>query len=131
MAIRIVIVDDDPDFLDMASVWLQRCGADVRACGDAEACIRLFAEETPDVAILDGKLPGSDALWLVEYLRHAVPSAALIMLSGNADPAYADAAVRAGICRYLLKPCRLRDLEEAVSDAVHAMELNHRSVAPA
>jgi YesN/AraC family two-component response regulator len=86
----------------------------VRACMDARSCIGMFEEELPDVAIVDGILPGTDDLWLVEHLRRTFPSAPLIMLSGIADPAFMQGALWAGIAHYLLKPCRLRDLEAAV-----------------
>jgi DNA-binding NtrC family response regulator len=116
--IRVVIADDDEDFLDTAHRWLARRGAKVRSCGDAEACLELFSCETPDVAVIDGKLPGNDGLWLIQQLRRSSPDVPLIMISGNVDPAFAAAVYEAGVLRFLLKPCRLSDVEAAVCEVV-------------
>jgi two-component system response regulator RegA len=116
-AIRLLIADDDEELADILNRRFTRLGVAVTCCGHADACLELFASWPPDVALVDGKLPGNEGLWLVRQLRALRPDIPLVMLSGNADHAFAAAAHEAGVLQFLLKPCNLAAVESAVLQA--------------
>lgn len=115
--IRLLIADDNEDLAEILSWRFTRLGAAVTCCGDADACLMLFASQPPDVALVDGKLPGNAGLGMVQQLRALVPAVPLVMLSGNDDPHFIAAAYEAGVVQYLLKPCHLAAVEAAVLQA--------------
>ncbi len=116
-SLHLLIADDNDELTDILSCGFTRLGATVTCCGDAETCVQLFSSRPPDVALVDGKLPGNDGLWLIEQLRALRPDVPVVMLSGNDDPCFADAAYRAGVDQFLLKPCGLAVVQSAVLQA--------------
>ncbi len=54
---RILIVDDDPDFVEATRIVLESAGFEVSSAGDAESGLKLIADSKPDLAILDVMLP--------------------------------------------------------------------------
>lgn len=116
-SLHLLIADDNDELTDILNRGFTRLGVTVTSCGNAEACVQLFSNQPPDVALIDGKLPGNDGLWLVEQLRALRPDVPVVMLSGNDDRDFADAAYRAGVVQFLLKPCSLATVRSAVLQA--------------
>jgi DNA-binding NtrC family response regulator len=107
-SLHLLIADDNEELTDILSCGFKRLGVTVASCGDADTCVRLFSCRQPDVVLVDGKLPGNDGLWLAKQLRALRPDVPVVMLSGNDDRCFADAAYQAGVVQFLLKPCSLR-----------------------
>jgi CheY-like chemotaxis protein len=68
--VRVLVVDDTPDGLDLISAVLEQCGATVVAAPSADEAIRLVHRERIDVVVSDIAMPGHDGYWLVQRLRH-------------------------------------------------------------
>lgn len=116
---RVLVVDDDPDFLTTLSDAVEQAGYEVvRAASLDEAVDRLAAHEVR-VILLDMILPGSDPHETVVAIREASPSAAFIFFSGyeqvleRANRTFEGEWVRA--C--LHKPFPIERLLEALRDA--------------
>ena len=116
-SLHLLIADDNEELTDILSCGFTRLGATVACCGDADTCVQLFSRRPPDVVLVDGKLPGKDGLWLAEQLRALRPDVPVVMLSGNDDRCFADAAYQAGVVQFLLKPCSLAAVRSAVLQA--------------
>jgi DNA-binding response OmpR family regulator len=112
--LRLLIADDEEDLIEVLSRRFRHLGMEVRCCGDAGACLRLLGDWSPDAALIDGRMPGNEGLWLVKQLRARRPEMPLVMLSGSADHAFKAAARDAGVARFLEKPCSLAEVEAAV-----------------
>ncbi|MDA8393302.1 MAG: response regulator [Actinomycetota bacterium] len=70
---RLLVVEDDPDILDLVVKRLQRARHAVVAAGNAEAALEVVREKgAPEVAILDVGLPGMDGMQLLQRLRDLV-----------------------------------------------------------
>ena len=67
--LRVVLVDDDEDALDLASVILMRAGATVRTSRSAPAALELVPQWRPDVLVSDIEMPGEDGYSLIEKVR--------------------------------------------------------------
>src|SRR2546427_13272789 len=88
MSHKILLVDDDPDILDLLVFLVERTGAMALAARDAAAALTLFESERPDLAIVDVVLgPSSSGLDLVTELRRRsdIPIIVLTVRSSEDD----------------------------------------------
>ncbi len=102
---RVVVVDDDPDVLNLVSILLQRIGVQASTFADGRSAIRYLAQETPDLIILDLMLPDVDGLDILRQIRararfEAVP---VLVLSAKADPDTIRTALDNGADSYVTK----------------------------
>ena len=72
----------------------------------------------PDVILMDVRLPHKNGIEAAAEIRHSVPAARIVFLSGDADPAVQRAAMNAGGCEYVLKSLSGRVLVDAIHRAV-------------
>jgi signal transduction histidine kinase/ActR/RegA family two-component response regulator len=81
--VRVLLVDDDPDSLDLASAILTTAGADVRTCRAASDALEALRVWRPDVLVSDIEMPEEDGYSLIRKVR------AMEARSGGATPAVA------------------------------------------
>ena len=85
MTIRILIVDDDTGFLDVAAELIAERGFEVlEKATDAAQALATAAEECPDGILLDINLPGRDGFATAAALAAACPSARIVLTSADA-----------------------------------------------
>ena len=80
----LLIVDDEPNLLDLVRRYLSRLGYEVETCGNAEDALALF-QATPDrfaMAITDLSLPSLNGEELIERMRQLRPGLPAIITSG-------------------------------------------------
>jgi CheY-like chemotaxis protein len=116
----ILVVDDNPTNLKLASALLRAEGHTVVPATDAEEAEALLAERVPDLILMDIALPGMDGLELTRRikadarLRH-VPVIALTAFAMKGDD---DRAREAGCDGYITKPIDTRALPVLIADAL-------------
>lgn len=76
---------------------------------------RILNENSIDIAILDIRMPGISGLELANYIQISKKQTMVILLTGYAEFEYARKAISFGVCEYILKPFRPRDLLELVA----------------
>ena len=108
---RILVIEDDPDWVDTYRSVLDEDGYEVAAAANAEeARTKLEADSDWDVIILDMKLRGkegpNDGLDLIGELQVRAPFARVIMVTGFAERQSIKDAFRAGVYDFLEKPGR-------------------------
>lgn len=109
MAIKLLLVDDDPDFLDVTSYALRRAGFDMtRALSGSEALAVAEAEE-PDIVLLDVELPDMSGLDVCARLRQA-SNMPIVLLSAHRQESDMVRGFEAGADDYLVKPVNIRPL---------------------
>ena len=110
MSHKILLVDDDPDILDLLVFLVERTGAMALPARDAAAALTLFESERPDLAIVDVVLgPSSSGLDLVTELRRRsdIPIIVLTVRSSEDDKVR---GLESGADDYLVKPFGHREL---------------------
>ncbi|MDQ3364543.1 MAG: response regulator transcription factor [Myxococcota bacterium] len=114
--IRVVIADDHQIVLDGLRVLLEG-EADIEVVGKAEdgaAAIRIAAELTPDVVVMDIRMPGLDGVEATREIRRRSPDTRVIALSAESDPQTVDRMLRAGASGYLTKQRAYGELVQAI-----------------
>jgi CheY-like chemotaxis protein len=115
--VRILLVDDDEDTLQLGVMVLSMEGAEVVAVGNAEEAYRILRADGFDILVSDIAMPRNDGYWLIQRVR-ALPSDAggipALALSAHAGASDRQAAMSAGFQGYMAKPMEPSDLVAAV-----------------
>lgn len=84
-ALRIWVVDDDPDLRQLLGEVLGQQGYEVRCLNDGGQLLTWLQRQRPDLVVLDLMLPGDDGLKLLRQLRDAGDDLPVLMLTARAD----------------------------------------------
>lgn len=122
-AARILLVDDNPRFVENLTEILADSGYEIRAVNSCAAALEA-ARKPLDLALIDIKLPDGDGTALAAQLKEAVPECEVILLTGFATLESAVGAVRAGACAYLMKPCATPELLMTIEQALRQVRLH-------
>ena len=111
---RILLVEDDTAIRSVMATAFSNDGHHVIEAETGEAAIGAAANEHPDLAIIDLKLPGMDGIEVVQRLRvrHDIP---LVILTAYSDSNDVVRALEAGADDFLAKPIELRELRARLS----------------
>ncbi len=120
---RVLVVDDNTTLVDNLTEVLKEAGYAVRSTGTCTSALAA-AREGFDVALVDLKLPDGDGTALAPRLKEENPDGEVVLLTGFATLESAVAAVRAGACAYLVKPCATRELLVTVEQAMRQVRLH-------
>jgi two-component system sensor histidine kinase/response regulator len=113
---QILVVDDNPINLDIATETLQSAGANVDAASSGPEALELLARKIYDLVVLDLAMPGMDGLTVGRTLRASNKNANVgIVLFTASDPAEAkQAAQQLGAKGLVAKPLDVDDLLHCV-----------------
>jgi DNA-binding NarL/FixJ family response regulator len=117
--VRIVIADDHAMVRSGLRVLLEAEPdlSVVAEAGDVAAALECARTHRPAVVVLDLNMPGEPSLPAIPRLLEAAPGTAIVMLTMQAEPAYAREALSAGASGYVVKTSAEADLVEAVRAA--------------
>ncbi len=125
--IDLLLVDDEPDFLEPACRFFQRQGYRVSAAANAEQAISVQASQHFHVAVIDQNMPGMNGLELLKRLHESDEEIRIIMLTGGGSIASAVEAMKRGAVDYLSKPFGLDDLDTLIRRAARAGTLEREN----
>jgi pilus assembly protein CpaE len=115
---KILIVDDDSEFLDMMNLLMQRGGHQTVLSADGPDGLAKAMADPPDLAIVDVMMPDMTGYEVVHKLRANPTTASLpiIILTARGQPVDRQAALDAGADEYISKPVTMVDLAERVEE---------------
>jgi len=113
---RVLIIEDHPANMKLATFLLKNAGHEVLTAVDAETGLTLARAEQPDLILMDIQLPGMDGLAATSILKKdpgtaAIPIIALTAMAMKDDQAK---TMEAGCDAYITKPLRYKDLYDAI-----------------
>ena len=114
---RLLVVDDEEDFLETLVKRLNKRNIDATGVSSGEEALEVINEKPFDVVIMDVKMPGLDGIETLRELKKVNPGIEVIILSGHASVDAAMDGMRLGAYEYLLKPCEIEELIEKIDRA--------------
>ncbi|MCI1694587.1 sigma-54-dependent transcriptional regulator [Aneurinibacillus aneurinilyticus] len=122
--IKVLIVDDEEDLLDLMAQRIRRKGNIVEVATSAEEALALLHAFSFDVGIYDIRLPGMDGIELLRKSKEKHPGMEVIMLTGHGTIETAIESMKIGAYDYVSKPCALSELEAVLDKAFEKKQLN-------
>ena len=101
---KILLVDDDADFIWLTARMLEGAGYRVLEARNGEEGLRCFHKKSPDLVLMDYRLPGEDGLKTSLRMMERCPGIPIVIISGFAEIRTAVDALKAGVYDYVTKP---------------------------
>lgn len=120
--LSILIVEDDITFSLMLTTWLGKKGFVVISSSSVSDAKRRLGEEAFDLVISDLRLPDSDGIDLLKWLKNTHPSLPLIMMTSYAEIQTAVQAMKLGAADYIAKPLNPDELLGKIKELVYVEE---------
>lgn len=110
MRSQILIVDDEKSFVRSMGFALSEAGFNTLNAHTGEEALTLLSQQTPDLMLLDLRLPGLSGMDVLAETARLQPELPVVMISAHGDTRAAVQAVKAGATDYLTKPFALDEL---------------------
>ena len=114
---KVVLIDDESiitEGLQKVVDWAAHNCQVVALAQDAPSGAQAIRQHQPDILFTDIKMPGEDGLTMLAGLKGEFPRMQIAVLTGYRDFEYAQRAIRLGVSRFLLKPSKMEELNEAL-----------------
>lgn len=122
---KLLVIDDESNVRFSIFDVFADCEIDLLEAADADAGIRIFREESPDVTLLDIRLGERSGVEVFHELRRIDPKALVVFVTGHGTTEMAIEAMKLGAFDYLLKPLDADRLHEIVDQALKISRLMH------
>lgn len=117
MTERVLLVDDEQEFLDSLAERMQSRGMNVsKASTPAEAILKA-EKESFDAVVLDLKMAGMDGLEVLRIIKEKRPEIQVILLTGHATVEAGVQAMKLGALDFVEKPANLAELTKKIKEA--------------
>lgn len=130
MSDRILVVDDEPIILELASMVLASRGYEVLTAESGTDCLATVVRYRPALVLLDYMMPGMDGMATLQRLREDFPDTYVVMLTGKGSEQIAVDVMKAGAADYILKPFKNKDLMERIDNVlrIRRIEIHNRDL---
>ncbi|WP_302556527.1 response regulator [uncultured Desulfovibrio sp.] len=111
--IKILLVDDEKQFVDTLAERLAMRGFSARVAYDGPQALKAVEDPT-DVIVLDLRMPGMDGFEVLRSVKKSNPQVQVIILTGHGDDAEEQTAYRMGAYNFLKKPMDIDELLNSI-----------------
>jgi DNA-binding NtrC family response regulator len=124
MKVRVLVVDDEKEFVEALAERLTLREYDVTTSLSGEEAVKKIGRLNFDVVILDVAMPGMSGVETLRRIKNIKPLTEVIMLTGHATVETAIDGMKIGAYDYLMKPCETEDLINKIEKA-YAKKTEH------
>ena len=117
MKIKLLLVDDEKEFVEVLSERLEVRGFDIKTALSGEEALKWIYKSEFDVVLLDVIIPEDNGIEILKEIKRAKPLIQIIMLTGHAKIDTAVRGLELGAYDYLLKPLEIEPLVEKIKMA--------------
>ena len=119
-ATLILVVDDEESMRHYLTKTLGRAGYEVVAARDGPEALHVAQQRTPDLAMVDVRMPGMDGVALMRSLHGTLPRLPVVLMTGYGTVQQALTAMKQGATDYVTKPFRVDAVLATVAKALAA-----------
>ena len=117
MAEKVLLVDDEQDFLEALAERMRARGMNVSTTASAAEAVKMAEAEGYDAVVLDLKMPGMDGLEVLSAIKARNPDIQVILLTGHATLQKGIEAMKLGAMDFIEKPADIQVLTEKIKQA--------------
>lgn len=114
---KVLIVDDEEDFVEMFSLRLKGQGERVSTAFSGKQALDVLKKKSIDVVILDIRMPEMDGIETLKQIKASYPLVEVILLTGHGSAETAVEGMKLGAFDYLMKPADFEDIKIKLEDA--------------
>lgn len=123
---KILVIDDDKSIRESLELYLEEEGYDVHTASNGTEGLNQFVAITPDVVILDIRLPDIDGFTVLEDLREEDEKVKVIMITAHHDMETTIKAMKGGAFDYIHKPIDVDELDIAIGKALGSIAMEKK-----
>ena len=120
MKLKLLLVDDEKDFVDTLAERLQLRGFQVLTAIDGESALRIIETDPPQLVILDIMMPGLSGLDVLQQIKDRTPQTPVILLTGLGSTTEGTKGMHLGAYDFLIKPINIDKLIQKMEEAVQS-----------
>ncbi|MGC8886523.1 MAG: sigma-54-dependent transcriptional regulator [Verrucomicrobiia bacterium] len=124
---EIVVVDDEAGLREFLKLVLSQNGYNVYDCATGDELRQLIKKLTPELILLDVKLPDADGIELLPFLKRELPTTEIVIMTGFATLESAVLATKLGAYDYIQKPFDTKRLLHSLECALEHKALNEQA----
>ncbi|RJP46377.1 MAG: response regulator [Desulfobacteraceae bacterium] len=117
MSTKVLIVDDEKDFLEVLGERMTVRGMDVQTTTSAKDALKISEEQTFDAIVLDLMMPEMDGIEVLKNIKAKHPEMQVILLTGHGTVEKGVEAMRLGAMDFIEKPADLEALTDKIKKA--------------
>jgi DNA-binding response OmpR family regulator len=120
MATTILVVDDEPDLIEIVRFRLEKDGYKVLSAGDGRAGLAAAIEKSPDLVVLDVMMPGLDGFEVLFQMKNnpKTKDTPVVMLTAKTDMSSISKGWGMDVDNYVTKPFNVDDLAKTVKNVL-------------
>ena len=122
MKIKLLLVDDEKDFIESLAERLELREFDVKTALNGDDAVNLINKNGFDVIVLDVKMPGKSGIETLKEIKNINQLSQVIMLTGHATVESAIQGMKLGAYDYIMKPTVTEDLIDLIKKAYKIVE---------
>lgn len=126
--IKILYVEDDEIARENGIEYLENFFEQIYEASDAIIALQLYEKHKPDIIITDIQMPKLNGLEFVKRIRQKDKDTQIIIITAFCDKDYLLKAIELGLVKYLVKPVREKEFEEALFLCVDSLENNQSNI---
>jgi putative AdoMet-dependent methyltransferase len=123
---RILLVDDEPDILNVCQRILETDGYQVEPVQSGDAALEQMKRQSFDLMVTDIRMPGMDGLELVQAVKQVAPHIPCVIMTGFSTMDITVKALKLGVDEYVIKPFAPEELKIAVGKALEKTNLHQQ-----
>lgn len=120
--IKVLYVEDDDIARENGIEYLENYFENIYEARDALSALKLYEKEEPDIIITDIEMPKLNGLEFIKRVRQKDKKTQVIVLTAHSHKEYLFKAIELGLVKYLIKPIKEKELEEALSLCIESIE---------
>ena len=120
--LKILLVDDQTDFVKAFSFWMKTKGYQVTTASDGPSALEIFKKNPVDIIFTDFKMPGMNGVDLIKKIRESDPTIPVVLVTAHADDAMLHGTQFLNISGFFSKMGDFKDLEHVLDVVLRNVE---------